>query len=80
MNKQRLGAIVPAIILMIASLLTPQLTLADAYEDFMAEPDEQTAFSYLHQVATHPRCANCHGKVTDGAHRPTWAIICALTL
>lgn len=29
------------------------------------------AFAYIHRVATHPRCANCHGQVEDGIHVPT---------
>lgn len=34
--------------------------------------DGRDAFTYLHAVATHPRCANCHGKIDeDGVHIPT---------
>lgn len=42
-----------------------------AYEKFSKKPNPDTAFAYLHQVATHPRCANCHGVEEDGLHRPT---------
>lgn len=42
-----------------------------AYEKYSASPTPDTAFEYLHQVATHPRCANCHGVEEEGLHRPT---------
>ncbi|NHI02123.1 hypothetical protein [Oceanimonas sp. MB9] len=51
--------------------LAPQHARADAYSDYMASPSAAGAFQYLYQVATHPRCANCHGVVEDGIHRPT---------
>ncbi len=44
---------------------------ADPYDAYKASPSAETAFDYLHQVATHPRCANCHGKVEAGVHFPT---------
>lgn len=44
---------------------------ADAYQVFKNEASPENAFRYLHQVATHPRCANCHGQEIDGVHRPT---------
>ncbi len=63
--------VVQTLAILLAGLLTPPLAQSDPYQDFMEAPNQETAFSYLHQVATHPRCANCHGKVIDGAHRPT---------
>lgn len=73
MNHHRLHRVLFNVALLLAGLLAPSLALAqsDPYRAFMKEPNQETAFSYLHQVATHPRCANCHGKVIDGAHRPT---------
>lgn len=44
---------------------------SDAYQDYKASPSGETAFEYLHQVATHPRCSNCHGVMDGGVHRPT---------
>lgn len=44
---------------------------ADPYKAYKADPNAETAFAYLHQVATHPRCANCHGVVEEGVHHPT---------
>ena len=29
------------------------------------------AFQYLHKVATHPRCMNCHGQIVNEVHVPT---------
>lgn len=45
--------------------------LANPYDAFKTRATPDTAFTYLHQVATHPRCANCHGVVSEGVHRPT---------
>lgn len=44
---------------------------ADEYKTFKKNPSAENAFQYLFQVATHPRCANCHGVVEDGLHKPT---------
>lgn len=44
----------------------------DPYKAFIDQPNADTAFKYVHQVATHPRCANCHGVVDDtGSFYPT---------
>lgn len=43
----------------------------DPYTSFKRSPSAQNAFAYLHQVATHPRCANCHGVVDHRGHHPT---------
>jgi mono/diheme cytochrome c family protein len=44
----------------------------DAYQHFIDKPNADTAFKYMHQVAVHPRCANCHGVVDkDGSFYPT---------
>ncbi|MCV2884506.1 hypothetical protein OE749_07355 [Aestuariibacter sp. AA17] len=44
----------------------------DPYQAFKRDPNAGTAFAYLHQVAIHPRCANCHGVVDeDGTFYPT---------
>lgn len=44
----------------------------DPYQAFIDKPDAATAFKYMHQVATHPRCKNCHGVVdNDGSFYPT---------
>ena len=48
-----------------------QCVQADPYTRFSADPTAGNALDYMHQVATHPRCANCHGKLVGGAHRPT---------
>lgn len=52
-------------------LLASAADAKDAYQQFKAEPTAENAFAYIHQVAVHPRCANCHGEVTNGIHRPT---------
>lgn len=58
--------------LLAAALLTsPLASLADQFSEFKKSPDADKAFKYLHQVATHPRCANCHGVVDNGIHHPT---------
>ena len=33
--------------------------------------DGPAAFDYLFKVATHPRCVNCHGILSEGKHIPT---------
>ena len=43
----------------------------EAFEAFDKQPTAQNAFNYLYEVAKHPRCANCHGVVENGIHRPT---------
>lgn len=44
----------------------------DAYQRFIDKPDAHSAFKYIHQVAIHPRCANCHGVVDkDNLFYPT---------
>ncbi|GAA0858629.1 hypothetical protein [Aliiglaciecola litoralis] len=65
----KLGSL--AAIILVASL--PMNAAAkDPYQRFMDSPDAATAFQYIHQVATHPRCANCHGVVDDsGSFYPT---------
>ena len=50
---------------------TDSSTYNTPYQSFSASPNPDTAFAYLHQVATHPRCANCHGVEEEGLHRPT---------
>lgn len=47
------------------------LAVDDPHAGFKRTPTPETAFSYLHQVATHPRCANCHGVSDDSGHLPT---------
>lgn len=60
------------ILLSLLSALSSFNTLADnAYETFIKTPNADTAFSYIFAVAKHPRCANCHGIVEDGIHKPT---------
>jgi hypothetical protein len=44
--------------------------LAHAAATFADGPE---AFRYLHAVATHQRCVNCHGRLTNGVHHPTVA-------
>lgn len=42
------------------------------YKQFLKTPNADTAFQYIHQVAIHPRCANCHGvEEKDGTFYPT---------
>lgn len=46
--------------------------VAEPHKAFLDKPTAKTAFEYIHQVATHPRCANCHGVVDkDGSFYPT---------
>ena len=42
-----------------------------AKEEASRFADGREAFEYLHSVATHPRCRNCHGQVVEGVHFPT---------
>lgn len=54
------------------SVLSVTAGADEAYQDFLEKPDADTAFQYIHQVAIHPRCANCHGVVDDkGSFFPT---------
>ncbi|MEC8231903.1 MAG: hypothetical protein VX061_10750 [Pseudomonadota bacterium] len=46
-------------------------TITTAYTAYKSQPNAETAFAYLFDVATSPRCVNCHGVVENGAHRPT---------
>ena len=46
-------------------------TITTAYTAYKSQPNADTAFAYLFDVATSPRCVNCHGVVENGAHRPT---------
>jgi isoquinoline 1-oxidoreductase subunit beta len=39
--------------------------------NLQARSDGKTAFDYLHSVASHPRCVNCHGILKNGEHVPT---------
>jgi mono/diheme cytochrome c family protein len=59
------------ICLILLAMAHQQTAVADAYQDYKKTATQATAFAYLHQVATHPRCANCHGKIENGKHRPT---------
>jgi mono/diheme cytochrome c family protein len=59
------------ICLILLAMSLQQTAVADAYQDYKKTATQATAFAYLHQVATHPRCANCHGKIENGKHRPT---------
>ena len=43
----------------------------EAHARFVAAPSPETAFGYLHAVATHPRCSNCHGVIGETSHHPT---------
>jgi len=43
----------------------------DAYGMYKQDKNATNAFAYLYQVAMHPRCANCHGVIENGVHRPT---------
>ncbi len=43
---------------------------ADSYQAYIKSPTPETAFGYIHQVTTHPRCVNCHGVMKDGVQRP----------
>lgn len=56
---------------MLIGLVSSVALAEDAYQVFKRQPDAQNALAYLHQVATHPRCANCHGVVENGVHHPT---------
>jgi len=55
----------------IQAILACGFAHADQYEEYQKAPSAESAFGYLYQVATHPRCANCHGVVENGVHRPT---------
>jgi hypothetical protein len=64
-------ASVSALVLGITVISAPVLA-DDPYQAFIDKPDATTAFKYMHQVATHPRCINCHGVVDkDGSFYPT---------
>jgi mono/diheme cytochrome c family protein len=64
-------ASVSALVLGITFISAPVLA-DDPYQAFIDKPDATTAFKYMHQVATHPRCINCHGVVDkDGSFYPT---------
>ncbi len=54
-----------------ASVFLSSQIQADAYSEYRENPSADTAFAYIHQVASHPRCGNCHGAVENGLHRPT---------
>lgn len=43
----------------------------DAFKTFSKKPTAENAFNYIFEVAKHPRCANCHGVVENGVHKPT---------
>lgn len=58
-------------VLMSIFLVSTAVAADDPYAIFMETPTPETAFSYLHQVATHPRCANCHGVIDNTGHYPT---------
>ena len=50
----------------------PSLTTRGAPAAALAEGGSgPEAFAYLHSVATHPRCVNCHGRIIDGEFTPT---------
>jgi hypothetical protein len=54
------------------SNITLSADSSDPYQTFIDNPNADTAFKYLHLVATHPRCANCHGVVDEnGRFYPT---------
>lgn len=60
------------LLLVFASIvMSSALAAGDAYSNYKSTPNADTAFMYLFQVATHPRCANCHGVVDQGIHHPT---------
>ena len=62
-----------SMMLLLSLLLLGQTTVAsaDAYTEFAFRPTAESAFAYLYQVASHPRCANCHGVVAESGHIPT---------
>jgi len=60
-----------ALLLALLGVSLHQLAGADAYQQYVKAASAESAFLYLHKVATHPRCANCHGKINTGKHRPT---------
>lgn len=44
----------------------------EPYQAFINKPNADSAFKYIHQVAIHPRCQNCHGVVDkNGNFYPT---------
>jgi len=52
-------------------LLLSVFASANPYTEYKNQPTSENAFKYLHSVATHARCANCHGVVENGVQRPT---------
>lgn len=56
-------------IILLSSLLT--VNANEVFKKFDRNPTAKNAFSYLFEVAKHPRCANCHGVVENGVHKPT---------
>lgn len=63
--------ILTLVLVMCFSLSAHATEAKTAYKAFTANPDGRTAFAYLYEVAVHPRCANCHGVIEEGIHRPT---------
>ncbi len=58
--------------LAVSALPTFTLMATEQYKKFIDAPNADSAFHYIHQVATHPRCANCHGVVDQsGSFYPT---------
>jgi hypothetical protein len=54
--------------LFIALFCGAGIARADPASDYVADKTPTTAFKYLHAVAVHPRCGNCHGR-QDGQDR-----------
>lgn len=68
----RLSSIGISTLLLSMSAIALSSSADDPYQAFIAKPDANTAFQYIHQVAIHPRCKNCHGVVEkDGSFYPT---------
>ena len=64
-------ASVSALVLSITGISVSALA-NDPYQAFIDKPTAATAIKYMHQVATHPRCKNCHGVVDkEGSFYPT---------
>ena len=62
---------ISALTLAISALSLPAAA-EDPYQAFIKQPNADTAFQYIHQVAIHPRCQNCHGEVDkNGSFYPT---------
>jgi len=67
-----LNGVVISALMVAVSTISLSAVADDPYQAFIEQPNADSAFEYIHQVAIHPRCKNCHGVVDkDGSFYPT---------